>query len=84
MHWEVLLKARAIENLAYMIAPNHAGTRANGRKAYGHSMIIGPWGETLAQGQETTEILYATIDLENLEHIRQQFPALSHIKHGHY
>lgn len=83
-HWEVLLRARAIENLAYMVAPNHAGVRANGRKAYGHSMIIGPWGEILAQGQEASEILYTHIDLANLEQTRQQFPALSHIKHGHY
>jgi nitrilase len=84
VHWEILLKARAIENLAYMVAPNHAGIRLNGRKAYGHSMIIDPWGATLASAKTSAEILYTKIDLDHLNHIRQQFPALSHIQHGYY
>ena len=49
-HWHVLLRARAIENGAFVIAPAQGGTHANGRKTYGHSLIVGPWGEILAEG----------------------------------
>lgn len=80
VHWEVLLKARAIENLCYVIAPNEAGTRANGLKTYGHSLILSPWGEILAQAQDEETVLYAEIDLNSQRQLRSKFPALKHIR----
>lgn len=80
VHWEVLLKARAIENLCYVVAPNEAGVRANGLRTYGHSLILSPWGEILASAQEGETILYAEIDLSTQQKIRTQFPALSHLR----
>lgn len=77
-HWEVLLRARAIENLSYVIAPNQGGQHENGRQTYGHSMVIEPWGKVVAQ-QETGEgIVIADIDLQRLQQLRQQFPSNEH------
>ncbi len=76
-HWEILLKARAIENMYYMLAPNQYGNR------YGHSMIIGPWGETLAFQETGDGVLIAEIELEKMRLLRQQFPALSHCKENY-
>jgi len=61
-HWEVLLRARAIENFSYVLAPNQVGKDSRGIKTYGHSMIINPWGKILAQASETKEeIIYADL-----------------------
>lgn len=79
-HWEVLLRARAIENLSYVIASNQGGTHPGGRETYGHSMIISPWGEVLASCAKGNAVITAEIDLQGLDKIRQQFPATSHIK----
>ncbi|KTD39283.1 nitrilase [Legionella nautarum] len=77
-HWEVLLRARAIENLSYVVASNQGGQHENGRQTYGHSMIIEPWGKVVAQ-QETGEgIITADIDLQRLQQLRQQFPSNEH------
>ena len=78
-HWEALLRARAIENLAYVIASAQSGTHASGRETYGHSMIIDPWGEILDQLTDETEgVIMADIDQEKLRTIRQRFPSLQH------
>ncbi len=76
-HWEILLRARAIENACYVIAANQTGT-ANGRTTYGHSMIIDPWGTVLANAGEDEGIIYATIDREQCEKIRSTLPCYLH------
>ena len=77
-HWEVLLRARAIENLAMVIAPAQEGTHVGGRKTYGHSMIISPWGEILAQQRFGSGVIVAELDLLRLRQQRDQFPVLRH------
>ena len=77
-HWEVLLRARAIENLCYLIAPNQGGEHANGRKTFGHSMIIDPWGKVLACHKTGAGIACADIDRATLKAIRANFPVLKH------
>jgi len=61
-HWETLLRARAIENLAYVVAPAQGGLHENGRRTWGHSMVIDPWGEVLAQQDEGAGVVIATLD----------------------
>ena len=79
-HWESLLRARAIENLCYVIAPNQSGTHINKRITWGHSMIISPWGETLALIEEGPGIACADLDMDQLKILRQSFPTLEHRK----
>ena len=77
-HWTTLLRARAIENCCYVIAPAQTGRHSNGRQTYGHSLIIGPWGEVLAERKTAPGVLFAEIDGGKLERIRAQLPCLSH------
>ncbi len=77
-HWHVLLRARAIETGCFILAPGQAGLHENGRETYGHSLIISPWGEVLAEGGETTDIIYADIELAQVEEARGKIPALQH------
>lgn len=77
-HWEVLLRARAIENLCYVIAPNQGGFHLNGRKTFGHSMIIDPWGIVLDCYKTGGGFVSANIDHERLEKVRASFPVLKH------
>ena len=77
-HWEVLLRARAIETGSYVIAPGQVGEHEAGRLTYGHSMIISPWGEILAEKGEGTGIIIADLDLNKVEEARKQIPALTH------
>ncbi len=77
-HWEVLLRARAIENLCYVIAPNQGGFHLNGRKTYGHSMIIDPWGLVLDCYKTGAGFVAADIDLDKLAKVRNAFPVLQH------
>ncbi len=77
-HWEVLLRARAIENLCYVIAPNQGGFHLNGRKTYGHSMVIDPWGVVLDCYKTGAGFAIADIDKEKLAKIRTSFPVLNH------
>jgi len=72
-HWETLLRARAIENKAYVVAPAQGGTHASGRRTWGHSMIVDPWGEILASRAEGEGVLLAEIDLERVQEIRRRF-----------
>ena len=77
-HWEVLLRARAVENLCYVIAPNQGGLHINGRKTFGHSMIIDPWGIVLDCYKTGSGYVLAEIDPERLEKVRGAFPVLNH------
>ncbi len=78
VHWEVLLRARAVENLAYVVAPAQYGVHDNGRRTYGHSLVVGPWGETLAALAEDDGVAVADIDRAALTRLREQFPCLKH------
>jgi deaminated glutathione amidase len=77
-HWELLLRARAIENQCYVIAPAQGGTHENGRRTWGHSMVVDPWGEVLAVRPEGEGVTLAEIDMKRLASVRQQLPALAH------
>jgi deaminated glutathione amidase len=77
-HWEVLLRARAIENQAYVIASAQGGLHENGRRTWGHSMVIDPWGEVMALQAEGPGVVLAELDMERLRNVRQQLPALQH------
>ncbi len=71
-HWETLLRARAIENKAYVVAPAQGGTHAGGRRTWGHSMIVDPWGEILASRAEGEGVVLADIDPERLQDVRRR------------
>lgn len=77
-HWHVLLRARAIENLAYVIAPGQFGQHPNGRKTYGHSLIVDPWGKVLAEQASGEGVVVAALDTALPARLRQEFPALQH------
>lgn len=77
-HWEVLLRARAIEIGSYVIAPAQVGEHEGGRKTYGHTLIIGPWGRVLAQKEHGEGFVSATLDLNEVETARAAIPALVH------
>ena len=77
-HWELLLRARTVENQCYVIAPAQGGVHENGRRTWGHSMIVDHWGEVLAVRAEGAGVVMAELDLERLRHVRGQLPALTH------
>ncbi len=77
-HWEVLLRARAIENLAFVAASAQGGVHPNGRRTFGHSMVINPWGEVLNLLQEGVGVILSDCDAAVIAERRQQLPALSH------
>ena len=77
-HWEVLLRARAVENLAYVLAPAQGGTHENGRRTWGHSMLVDPWGTVLAQHAEGPAVVLGELDAAHLAQVRRQLPALEH------
>ena len=78
-HWDVLLRARAIETGSYVIAPAQSGLHEDGRKTWGHSMIIGPWGEVVAVRKDAEPgVLSARIDLDKVAEARRRIPALEH------
>ena len=72
-HWETLLRSRAIENQAYVVAPAQGGLHPGGRRTYGHSMIVDPWGEVLGVRPEGEGVLLAEIDLERIRQVRKSF-----------
>ena len=77
-HWEVLLRARAIENLAYVMAPAQGGHHDNGRRTWGHSMLVDPWGQVLAQQDEGAGVVMGELSAQRLHEVRTQLPALTH------
>ena len=77
-HWEVLLRARAIENQAYVLAPAQCGQHSERRASYGRSMIVDPWGLVLAQAGDRPGVITAHCDLQELERTRERLPALRH------
>jgi len=77
-HWELLLRARAVENLAYVIAPAQGGVHENGRRTWGHSMIVDPWGRVLVQRDEGQGVVLSELDAARQAALRAQLPALEH------
>ncbi len=77
-HWQVLLRARAIENGAFVFAPAQWGEHPGGRKSYGHSLIVDPWGEVLADGGEAVGFVTARIDPAKIAEARRSVPSLTH------
>ena len=77
-HWHVLLKARAIENQCYVLAAAQGGTHANGRRTYGHSILIDPWGVVLAERAEGPGVVVGDVDPERIAQVRRELPALAH------
>jgi predicted amidohydrolase len=76
-HWEVLLRARAIENQCYVVAAAQGGTHENGRRTFGHSLIVDPWGEVVACRREDGDgVAVAALDRERIDDVRRQLPAL--------
>ncbi|HCF59480.1 MAG TPA: hydrolase, partial [Myxococcales bacterium] len=77
-HWEVLLRARAIENLSFVLAPAQFGEHSERRVTYGHALVIDPWGTVLAQAADGEGLALAAVDLERLARLRRELPALDH------
>lgn len=77
-HWELLLRARAVENLCHVLAPGQGGEHENGRRTFGHSLVIGPWGEVLACQPEGSGVVLADLDRARQQQCRAQLPALQH------
>ena len=79
VHWHTLVRARAIENQAFVIAANQAAEHSDSLYTYGHSMIVDPWGEVLAEaGGEGEQVILANLSAERLHSVREKFPALAH------
>ncbi len=77
-HWELLLRARAIENQCYVLAPAQGGKHPNGRRTWGHTMLIDPWGDVIAQLPEGEGVVSGTIDPQRLQSVRASLPAWRH------
>ncbi len=77
-HWHTLVRARAIENAGFVIAPAMCGEHPGERATYGHSLVVDPWGEVLADGGDTPGIVYADLDLGRVEKVRSMLPSLEH------
>jgi predicted amidohydrolase len=76
-HWEILIRARAIENGVYMMAPGQVGQDGHGKWCYGRSMIVDPWGTVLATAPDVETVIGATVDLSRLRNVRRQVPSLA-------
>lgn len=77
-HWEILLRARAIENQCYVLAPAQGGRHVNGRRTWGHSMLIDPWGEVMSVLAENPGVVIGDIDPLRIKEVRESLPALKH------
>mgnify|MGYP001291327987 FL=1 len=80
VHWETLIKARAIENLSYVVTSCQGGYHINGKKTFGHTMTVSPWGKTLDKLEKGKGFITSEIDLSQLKSIRENFPVLDHMK----
>ena len=83
-HWETLLRARAIENQAFVIAANQIGENEPGRHSGGRSMIVDPWGVVLAQAGDSVGVIVAELDLARLDSIRESLPSLANRRPAAY
>ncbi len=77
-HWHVLMQARAIENGCYVFAPAQCGDHEDSRETFGHSLIIDPWGEILADGGEDVGVIMAEVDVARIAEARRKIPSLTH------
>jgi predicted amidohydrolase len=77
-HWHTLLRARAIESQAFVFAAAQGGMHENGRETYGHSLVVSPWGEILAEGGVQPAVMFADVDLQLLAEVRRRVPSLQH------
>lgn len=77
-HWHTLLRARAIENASFVIAPAMCGDHPGGRMTYGHTLVVDPWGEVIAEGGEAPAVVHADLDLSRVEAVRSLLPSLTH------
>lgn len=82
-HWHPLLKARAIENACFVLAPAMCGEHPGNRTTYGHSLVVDPWGEVLADGGDEPGIVYADIDPARIDRVRGMLPCLEHDREFH-
>jgi len=82
-HWHILLRSRAIETGCFIIAPAQGGKHEDGRETYGHSLIIDPWGEILAEAGTEPAVISATLDLAKVDEARRKIPSLSHVRPFH-
>ena len=79
-HWHILLRSRAIETGCFIIAPAQGGKHEDGRETFGHSLIIDPWGEILAEGVVDPGVISATLDLAKVDEVRGKIPSLKHVR----
>ena len=79
-HWHILLRARAIEAGLFVVAAAQSGEHEDGRRTFGHSLVVDPWGEVLADGGEGNGLVFADVDLSRIEEVRSRIPVLSHRK----
>jgi len=77
-HWEILVRARAIENSVFIIATNMCGIHHKERKTYGHSLLSNPWGNILAKGKDKPVILNSVLNLNEVNNVRKKIPAILH------
>ena len=77
-HWHILTRARAIENGCFILAPGQGGIHPDGRETYGHSLIISPWGDILAEADIDPTVIYADLDMEQVQKARQKLASLEH------
>jgi predicted amidohydrolase len=77
-HWHVLVRARAIENGAFVLAAAQSGKHENGRETYGHSLVVSPWGDVIAEADDGTGVIVADIRPEEVEKARTRIPSLRH------
>lgn len=80
VHWKLLLQARAVENLAFVLGPNQTGTHDNQRKTYGHSMIVDPWSDVVGELSDEEDVLVRALDIARIEAIKAKFPVHQHRK----
>lgn len=83
-HWDLLMRSRAVDNQCFVIAASPARNPESSYQAWGHSMVVDPWGKIIAEAGEEDDIIYAVLDFEQLEQIRQQLPLLQHRRHDLY
>ncbi len=79
-HWEILLRARAVENQCFVIAPGQFGPNVHGFSDYGNSMIVDPWGRVLARASDQEGVVVAPLDFDYLERVRRELPSLKHVR----